>query len=71
MNMKIQYIKILEHSYTSAQREVYDINTYIKKGEKHQINNLSCYLRKTEIEEQNKSEGSRRRERIKRKSRNQ
>ena len=46
MNMKIQHIKILEHSYTSAQREVYDINTYIKKGEKHQINNLSCYLGK-------------------------
>lgn len=44
------------------------LNTYIKKGEKLQINNCHSHLKNREKEEQNKPKASRQKEIIKRRA---
>jgi hypothetical protein len=41
------------------------LHAYIRKEEKSQINNLSCFFNTVEKKKQNKSETSRRKEKIK------
>lgn len=50
--------KLRRYRYNSAQREIIAINTYIKKEERLQINNLNFHL-KTMEEEQTKPKASR------------
>ena len=51
MKMKIQLIKICGCSESNVQREMYYMNTYVRK-ERSTINNLSFHLRKLQKEKQ-------------------
>ena len=54
------------YSKSSSKREVYsNTNSYLKKQEKHWINNLTLHLKQLENEEQENPEISRRKEIIK------
>ena len=49
-------------SKSSSKREVIAIQSYLKKQEKSQINNLTFYLKELEKEEETKHKVSRRKE---------
>ena len=52
-------------SESSSKREVYSNKSYLKKQEKHRIDNLTLHLKQPEKEQKNPTKISRRKERIK------
>ena len=55
----------MRYRKSSSKREVYSIQSHLKKKEKSQINNLTLHLKQLEKEEQRKPKVSRRKEIIK------
>ena len=62
MTMKTHDTKPMGCSKSSSKREVYSIQSYFKKQEKSQINNLNLHLKQLEKEEQTKPKVRRRQE---------
>ena len=63
--LKKTWTKNLSYSKSRSKREVYIIQTYLKKQEKAQINNLNLHVKQLKKEDQTRSRVSRRKEIIK------
>ena len=65
MTMKTQWPKTYGLQQSSSKREVIAIQSYLKKQEKSQTNNLTLYLKQLEKEEPKNPKVSRRKEIVK------
>ena len=63
--MKIKQSKTYGHSRSSSERKFITIQSYLRKEEKMQINNLTLHLKHLQKEKETKSKISRRKEIIK------